>query len=69
MAKSRIFCVIAAAISLVVVIAVVLAALQGAPELINSFEDCVSAGNPAMESYPPQCRAPDGRTFVGPLSP
>lgn len=30
---------------------------------INSFEDCVAAGNPVMESYPRQCRAGD-RTFV-----
>lgn len=30
---------------------------------INSFEECVAAGNPVMESYPPQCRA-NGRTFV-----
>ena len=31
---------------------------------INSFEDCVSAGNPVMESYPRQCRTVDGQTFV-----
>ena len=31
---------------------------------INSFEDCVRAGNPVMESYPRQCRAEDGRLFV-----
>lgn len=31
---------------------------------INSFEDCVNAGNPVMESYPPQCRTQDGRTFT-----
>jgi len=30
---------------------------------INSFEDCIEAGNPAMESYPRQCRAGD-ITFV-----
>src|SRR3989338_3658602 len=30
---------------------------------IASFEECVEAGNPVMESYPRQCRA-DGRTFV-----
>ena len=30
---------------------------------IDSFEDCVSAGNPMMESYPRQCMA-DGETFV-----
>ncbi|HLD64319.1 MAG TPA: Gmad2 immunoglobulin-like domain-containing protein [Candidatus Peribacteraceae bacterium] len=31
---------------------------------IDSFEDCVAAGYPIMESYPEQCRTPDGRTFV-----
>jgi hypothetical protein len=31
---------------------------------VNSFEDCVKAGYPIMESYPPQCRTPDGRTFT-----
>jgi len=31
---------------------------------INSFEDCISAGNPVMESYPRQCRTVDGQTFV-----
>ena len=30
---------------------------------INSFEDCIAAGFPAMESYPRQCRA-NGKTFV-----
>ena len=31
---------------------------------INSFDECVAAGNPVMESYPRQCRTPDGRLFV-----
>lgn len=30
---------------------------------ITSFEECVEAGNPVMESYPRQCRA-GGETFV-----
>ena len=30
---------------------------------ISSFEECVAAGNPVMESYPRQCRA-GNRTFV-----
>lgn len=30
---------------------------------INSFEECVAAGNPVMESYPRQCRA-NGQTFI-----
>lgn len=33
------------------------------PTEINTFEECVAAGNPVMESYPRQCRA-NGKTFV-----
>lgn len=33
---------------------------------ITSFDECVAAGNPVMESYPEQCRSQDGRTFVNP---
>lgn len=32
---------------------------------INSFAECVAAGNPVMESYPEQCAA-NGRTFTNP---
>ncbi|MDD1676004.1 MAG: hypothetical protein LUQ17_04875, partial [Methanomicrobiales archaeon] len=35
---------------------------------ITSFEECVRAGYPIMESYPRQCRAPDGPTFVENIS-
>src|SRR3989344_769462 len=31
---------------------------------VNSFEQCALAGYPIMESYPEQCRTPDGRTFT-----
>lgn len=34
---------------------------SGAP--ITTFEECVAAGNPVMESYPRQCRA-EGQTFI-----
>jgi hypothetical protein len=33
------------------------------PTEISSFEDCVAAGNPVMESYPPQCIA-NGQNFT-----
>ncbi len=33
-------------------------------DVIDSFEDCVAAGNPVMESYPRQCRTQDGLHFV-----
>ncbi len=31
---------------------------------INNFEECIAAGNPAMESYPRQCRTVDEQHFV-----
>lgn len=34
---------------------------------INSFDDCAKY-YPVMESYPEQCRTPDGRHFVRPLT-
>jgi hypothetical protein len=31
---------------------------------ITNFEECIAAGNPAMESYPRQCNTSDGKHFV-----
>lgn len=31
---------------------------------VLSFQDCVNAGYIVMESYPRQCKTPDGRTFA-----
>ena len=31
---------------------------------VASFEECVSAGYPIMESYPRQCSTPEGKTFA-----
>ncbi|HLB60265.1 MAG TPA: Gmad2 immunoglobulin-like domain-containing protein [Patescibacteria group bacterium] len=31
---------------------------------IANFEECAAAGYPVMESYPEQCRTPDGKTFT-----
>lgn len=42
---------------------VMLLFLLGCQTEINSFEDCVAAGNPIMESYPRQC-SDNGQTFV-----
>lgn len=33
---------------------------------IASYEDCVSAGYPVLESYPSQCMTPDGKHFTNP---
>lgn len=34
-------------------------------QTINSFDECVAAGNPVAESYPEQCHA-DGKSFSNP---
>lgn len=31
---------------------------------ITTFEECAAAGNPILETYPEQCRTPDGKQFV-----
>ncbi len=31
---------------------------------IDSYETCASAGLPILESYPPQCRVPNGKSFT-----
>ena len=31
---------------------------------VTNFQQCVDAGNPVMESYPRQCRAPRGDVFT-----
>ena len=35
---------------------------------ISDFEECIAAGNPAMESHPRQCRTEDGKHFVEVIS-
>jgi len=37
---------------------------SGCGDGINSFDECVAAGFPIMESYPQQCRTDDDQTFV-----
>lgn len=34
------------------------------PATVLSFEDCVRAGYPILESYPRQCKTPDDRTYA-----
>jgi hypothetical protein len=36
---------------------------------VESFEDCLKAGYPVMESFPRQCRTPDGRTYAEEITP
>ncbi len=30
---------------------------------VNSFEECIDRGYPVLESYPRQCKTPEGKTF------
>ena len=53
------------AIVLVVIVGLIMAVLPSTPQAeITSFQECADAGYPIMESFPEQCRTPDGRTFV-----
>jgi hypothetical protein len=36
---------------------------------VTSYAECVAAGYPILETYPEQCRTPDGRTFTNPDAP
>lgn len=39
--------------------------LESEPSVVvSSFEECVAAGNPTQESYPPQCKTRDGQMFT-----
>jgi len=31
---------------------------------ISNFDECIEAGYPVLESYPRQCKTPDGKNFV-----
>lgn len=33
-------------------------------QAVTSFDECVAAGYPILESYPEQCRTPDGKSFT-----
>lgn len=39
--------------------------LHKATTAITNYDEC-AAKYPILETYPTQCRTPDGRTFVGP---
>ncbi len=31
---------------------------------ISTYQECIDAGNPILESYPTQCKTPDGKSFT-----
>lgn len=38
--------------------------MSATAETVDSFEECVGAGFPVLESSPRQCRTPSNRTFT-----
>lgn len=54
------------AFTLVVVVSVViLYRSYSQPSIqITSYADCMAAGYPVLDSYPPQCRTPEGLSFT-----
>ncbi len=38
-------------------------------QVISSYDECVTAGNKILESYPPQCMTEDGQTFSQEIDP
>lgn len=48
---------------LILIVATILMAVTK-KEKITSFEECVNAGYPILESYPEQCKVPGGQTFT-----
>ncbi len=39
-------------------------AARNAPLSVNSFDDCMKAGNKILDTSPAQCLTPEGKTFV-----
>lgn len=69
--KSYVFGVAVVALSLLAIAEAGYLAFTGtkaSPVAINSFEDCVKAGLPILETYPEQCKTPDGQTFIRVIS-
>jgi hypothetical protein len=62
-------------LSLAIIIALVIAgwawfkADRTDPANITTFEECVGAGYPVAESFPRQCRLPDGRVIIEDVDP
>jgi len=38
--------------------------IKEAGNIVTNFEECADRGYPILESYPRQCKTPDGKTFV-----
>lgn len=55
---------ITVAVFILIVVALFVAKVFDTTPAITSFEQCVAAGHPVMESYPRQCAVPGGASFT-----
>lgn len=46
------------------IVTVVSLVFQLDSQIIGNFNECIGAGYPVMESYPRQCRTPEGQLFI-----
>ena len=63
MSKKIIASIIGIAVA-VAAVAVWLSYFKSSPLKVQNFDECIKAGYPVMESYPRQCKTPDGKTFT-----
>lgn len=63
MSKKIIASIIGIAVA-VAAVAVWLSYFKPPPLKVQNFDECIKAGYPVMESYPRQCKTPDGKTFT-----
>lgn len=63
MKKKYFFLIVLSAVAIGVVL-FLFAPQRGDQEIIMDFDECVAAGYPVLESYPRQCKTPDGKTFI-----
>lgn len=71
MTKNKVFVISAIGLSIILLVVVLIfwkSQNNSNNQAINSFEECAKAGYPIMESYPEQCRTPDGKTFTRQIS-
>lgn len=69
MLKNRfVIWIISILILFVVGVLAILIFSKNSTQKISNFNECIEAGNPAMENYPRQCRTPGGELFVEDIS-
>lgn len=70
--KNKTLLIIAAALFFIIVASVAgvitYILIKDDSDEINSYEECVEAGNPILETYPEQCKTSDGKTFTRKLT-